>query len=777
MIQTLAKPQKRQLTELLLDCPAFKDRGSLQTLLLHLPKHISCSVSNHDKLKTHALNIVDACADYPGGLDALLEELRFFDEKTYQYKAVIAFLKGSGTAVSPSPSEFAGPLHRPPRAVHFIDRTAELDKLLNELHPGKTITLCGPGGVGKTALASEAIWKLAPGNEPPERFPDGIVFHSFYNQPSADLALEWIARMFGGEPKPTPELGARQALSGKTALLFLDGTEDADDLPKVQGIITGGCGLIVTSRNVRDAPDDWQDMKPLKPDDALKLLQEWAEKQIDNHNAAKRICELAGYLPLAVRLAGRYLKQTRETATEYLSWLEDTPLEALDPDEARHRHESVPCLLERSLEQAGEDARAVLALAGQLAMAGFAQVIVSEALKLSAGAMRKAFRELSGYGLVQRSGQRYEVSHALIHTYARERLGVEAEVMDRLVSWYTAFAKAENAKGLAGYHRLDEERGHLLRLLEGCMGREEWESARKLVKAFGNGPDSYLAMQGFWTEWLMVLEQGIKAARASGNQFDEGMFLTHLALAYRSLGEAGKSIALNEQALVIWREIEDRKAEGAALGNLGNAYRNLGQVDKAIEYYERALAIAGEIGDRRGEGADLGNLGNAYRDLGQVEKAIEYCERALAIDLEIGDRRGEGAHLGNLGLAYSNLGQVDKAIEYCERALAIAGEIGDRRNEGVWLGSLGSAYRDLGQVDKAIEYYERALAIAGEIGDRQGEANHSWNLGLIYKETDPARAVELMSVRVEFERELGHPDAEADAKRVAEIKAKISVKS
>jgi len=35
----------------------------------------------------------------------------------------------------------------------------------------------------------------------------------------------------------------------------------------------------------------------------------------------------------------------------------------------------------------------------------------------------------------------------------------------------------------------------------------------------------------------------------------------------------------------------------------------LGQVEKAIEYYEQALVISKEIGDKRGEGNRLGNLG------------------------------------------------------------------------------------------------------------------------------------------------------------------------
>ncbi|PXF56866.1 MAG: hypothetical protein C4B59_16220 [Candidatus Methanogaster sp.] len=121
------------------------------------------------------------------------------------------------------------------------------------------------------------------------------------------------------------------------------------------------------------------------------------------------------------------------------------------------------------------------------------------------------------------------------------------------------------------------------------------------------------------------------------------------------------------------------ETHGGVLGNLGNAYSNLGQVEKAIEYYKDALVISREIGDRRGEGNRLGNLGNAYSNLGQVEKAIEYYEDALVISREIGDRRGEGNRLGNLGNAYSDLGQVEKAIEYYEGALTIGKEIKDPR--------------------------------------------------------------------------------------------------
>jgi hypothetical protein len=82
------------------------------------------------------------------------------------------------------------PLQRPLRTQHFTGRGAELAKLLDDLRPSKITTLCGPGGMGKSALAAEAVWTLAPSDDPPPRFPDGVIFHTFYHQPQADHALE-----------------------------------------------------------------------------------------------------------------------------------------------------------------------------------------------------------------------------------------------------------------------------------------------------------------------------------------------------------------------------------------------------------------------------------------------------------------------------------------------------------------------------------------------------------------------------------------------------------
>ncbi len=617
------------------------------------------------------------------------------------------------------------PLELPATVEHFTGRETELVQLLTDLQPGRILTLTGPGGIGKSALAAEALRRLAPGDGPPDRFPDGIIFHNFHNQPQVALALEAIARAFDEEPRPTPYDAARRVLAGRRALLLLDGAENADDLGAVLEV-RGGCGVLITSRQRKDAAAGWQDIVPLPPDEAVALLQAWGGARAADETATRQICELVGGLPLAVRLTGRYLAQMEEEAADYLAWLKEMPLQALD--HGQRRLESVPYLLERSLDRVSEETRQVLAVVGLLALAPFGREVVAAALEVSAGQVSRWLGELVNYGLLLGSGRHYEVSHVLVHTYAHRRMG-SGEAVGRVAAYYNAFASEQRKLGLEGYARLDVERAHLMAVLTNCVERENWEAGRGLVWVM----DSYLDIRGYWTERKTAIKAGLAAVRVLRDRQGEGAFLSNLGSTYIALGQVEKAIEFYEQALLISHEIEYRQGEGADLGNLGLAYGTLGQVEKAIEFYQQALAISHEIGDRRGEGNQLGNLGNAYSDLGQVERAIEFYEQALLISHEIGDRRGEGAYLGNLGNAYSGLGQVEKAIELYQQALDISREIGDRQGEGNRLGNLGLAYRDLGQVERAIEFHEQALAISREISDRRSEGADLGNLGAAYR--------------------------------------------
>jgi tetratricopeptide (TPR) repeat protein len=210
------------------------------------------------------------------------------------------------------------------------------------------------------------------------------------------------------------------------------------------------------------------------------------------------------------------------------------------------------------------------------------------------------------------------------------------------------------------------------------------------------------------------LDTAVGAARQIKDQRGESNALNILGLAYRHLGETGRSIEHHEQALAIARQAKDKDKRGECniLNNLGLAYRDCGEFERAIEHHEEALKIAQDIKYRTGEGNALGNIGLSYVDLGKPDRAIDYYQQVLGISRqETGDRKSESTALANLGLAYVELGKIGIAIQFYEQSLSIAQDMKDLRGEGSALYYLGTAYATLGDKSRAVDLLYRALEI------------------------------------------------------------------
>jgi hypothetical protein len=124
----------------------------------------------------------------------------------------------------------------------------------------------------------------------------------------------------------------------------------------------------------------------------------------------------------------------QDEAEDYLAWLEEDVWQALD--QGRTTRKSVPMLLARSVARLSAEAQAALGVIGLLALAPFARELVTDVLEVAARAASRALGELVDYGLLVQLGKAYEVSHPLIHTYARQvRLsGEEATQQAALVA-------------------------------------------------------------------------------------------------------------------------------------------------------------------------------------------------------------------------------------------------------------------------------------------------------------------------------------------------------
>lgn len=692
-----------------------------------------------------------------------------------------------------SGKEYRRPFQFPPPVDKFTGRTKILADLRERLQPARSVTLWGAGGRGKTAIAWKVLTDLHHAGLLLPRFPDGVIFHSFYGQPAIHQALAHIAQSLGVEDVRFPESAARIALGGKRVLLILDGAEEAEGLQTLLGI-RGECGVLLTTRSRRQAPEPDHRLEVARLDvgEATTLLKAHAGMMATDDEMVAKVCAGVDYLALAVRLVGLYCAEEQETLEDYWIWMSVDLLDALNPTDDTQRERNVQRLLARTVAQLSNDAQTILTLVSQLAYLPFRLAVVQGALTWEYGQTRRALSQLCDYGLVVReeTGSDWQLAHALVYRYQQR----DTLLLDQLVSYYHRFIKNTNTRGKEGYSTLNAERPHILALLNRLAQNlaQHALSINNLVWAI----HGYLEIQGHWRERAEILEIGVAAAQAVNFRYHEGIHIGHLGLSYANLGEMEKAIAHYGQALEISREIEDRYSEGVHLGNLGNAFADLGEMENAIDcyrqaleisreiggrrdegtrlgnlglafanlgeakktisLYEQALAISREIGDRRGEGRHLANLSKEYANLGEMEFAIEYLMQALVISREIGDKRGEGTRLGNLGNTFASLGQSEKAIVHYRQALNISREIGDRHNEGAWLGNLGLAYANLGEVEKAISHYQQALVISREIGDRRGEARHLGNLGNAFASLgEVKKAIDYHERGLEICREIG----------------------
>jgi tetratricopeptide (TPR) repeat protein len=485
------------------------------------------------------------------------------------------------------------------------------------------------------------------------------------------------------------------------------------------------CGILITSRRQEGSEYLTKQLPigPLPYKEGIELLQDWAGTYAPNKKVAYQLCKLVDGHPLALRLIGGNIANKWMSASDFLELLNDEKLNTLD-ESTIYKEEKFSLILKWSTDQLNEAAKAVLRVVGLLAPTFFTKEVIASALNMSAAKAARLLNQLMNYCLVWLIDDWYIISHDLIHDYAQEHHPPSKEIIIRLMTYYTKLVKEQSKLGLEGYKRLEYERSHITAVLVECVRWDpggDWGAVQNLVLAM----DNYLNQQTPWNKSTTALEAGLDVARILETRHNQITFFNMLRGMYLTLDQKENALEYLEQALVIAREIGDRKDEKYILFCLGTAYNHTpGKTNEAIECFEQALVIAREIGDRKGEAEALLDLVDACLfSPAQKEKAIEYFVQARPIIDEVDDRLNRpnlGDTLRNLGNAYHTLGKTNEAIECFEEALVIAREFGDRKREGHALLGLGQVYMNQ-QIDKAYDYFLLALTITHEIGDRKNE--------------------------------------------------------
>ena len=181
-------------------------------------------------------------------------------------------------------------------------------------------------------------------------------------------------------------------------------------------------------------------------------------------------------------------------------------------------------------------------------------------------------------------------------------------------------------------------------------------------------------------------------------------------------GDYANAPLLLEEALELFRELEDPRGIGDMLMQLGWSYMRMGEYDKVAPRMEEALALFREIGQRSLVGFILAGLGELAIRQGQYERATRFLEESLAIREQHGHKWGIGTSLGSLGWIALRRGDFQRTKEMLAESLAIRMEINDKGGIAWCLEKLAEANYEQSRFQEAAKLFGHAEAVRAPIG-------------------------------------------------------------
>ena len=184
-----------------------------------------------------------------------------------------------------------------------------------------------------------------------------------------------------------------------------------------------------------------------------------------------------------------------------------------------------------------------------------------------------------------------------------------------------------------------------------------------------------------------------------------------------------------EQALALFKAIDENREQVNTLKAIGDAWHSLNDSQKALTYYRAALSLGRQPNDRRSAGEITNSIGYAFVALGRIPQAMNSGLQALKSGKNAGNRYVEAQALDLIGEAHYSFGNINKALESYQKALSIWHDLGERRGEALALLHSGYVYSDLSDTQRALDSYTKALMLWRALKDRGGEARTLTGLG------------------------------------------------
>jgi predicted ATPase/DNA-binding CsgD family transcriptional regulator len=648
-------------------------------------------------------------------------------------------------------------VHLPEEPNRFIGRELELADLRRVLDGTRALTLCGPGGIGKTRLALQVLATVA------GDFPDGVWLVELGDLREPQLVVSRVASAIGvvGEPgRPLVDTLA-DALGPRRMLLALDNCEHLIEAcarlcqrllassPALRIMATSQEPLRMPGEVVRQVPPlsvppEMAIANPagLPRYEAIRLFADRAAAARRgfalterNAPAVSAICRALDGVPLAIELAAA---RVGALSTEQIAARLGDRFALLGSGDrtAPPRQRTLRATLDWShaLLNAREQAllRRLSVFAGwSLEMAeqvcADADLPAAEVLDLTIGLVDKSLVVVEPEVLGQ---ARYRLLDT-IRGYAVERLASSGEagaVHLRLRNYMLRLVQRNEAIGMAiipapwsaavdVFRRYDVDVGNLRQVLSGCLADGDAETGLKICTAVR---PCWLARGSFaeGTEWLgrfLALDQTglpdqVRGAALVGR--------AQLAVA----NESNAAVSWAREGLELSQAAGDLTWTATALNLLADAGQQAGRIEQAETDAAMALAIARGNGNGWDEGYALGVQARLAGLRGRLREARELGEAGLAVMRRIDQQWGVAKLLDGLGYLARLRGDPAGALDCYRAALPALREIDSRPETARCLAGIGRVALDQGQIAVARQHLTESLRLSHSTGSRLGVA-------------------------------------------------------